>query len=266
MTGLRLAGQERSREAYAANAPDQVRAQVGRLHHRVDDELGGQVQDVDLRLVLGAQLLGAALALGGVLDRLELVVEDRVDRGLRAHHGDLGVGQRDAGVRVEGGPGHRVEAGAVGLAHDHRQLRHGRLGDGGDHLGARADDALALDLGADHEAGHVGQEQQRDVEGVAGPDEAGRLVGRVDEQDAAALLGLVGDDPDRAAVEPRVADDQLLRPALLHLEEGAGVHQRRRSARACRTACSRPPGCPAAAPRGWAGGAVGGSSRQLTGK
>ena len=92
------------------------------------------------------------------------------------------------------GPGHRVEPGAVGLADDHRELRHGRLGDGADHLRPVADDALALDVGADHEPGHVGEEEQRDVEGVAGHDEAGRLVGGVDEQHAALVPGLVGDD------------------------------------------------------------------------
>ena len=111
------------------------------------------------------------------------------------------------------GPGHRVQPRAVGLAHDDRDLRHGRLADGADHLGAVADDALALDLRADHEAGHVGEEQQRHVERVARPDEARGLVGGVDEQHAALVLGLVGDDPDRAAVEAREADDQLLAPS-----------------------------------------------------
>ena len=38
-------------------APHQLRAQVLGLDHRVDHELGGQVQDVDLLLVLRAQLL-----------------------------------------------------------------------------------------------------------------------------------------------------------------------------------------------------------------
>jgi len=58
-----------------------------------------------------------------------------------------------------------------------------------EHLRAVADDALALDRLADHEARHVGQEEQRDREGVAQPDEARRLVGRVDEEDAALPLG-----------------------------------------------------------------------------
>ena len=146
-----------------------------------------------------AQLLGPRRALGLVLDRLELVVVDGVDRGRRAHHRDRGRRQREAAVGIERRARHRVQAGAVRLADDHRDLRHGRLGDGADHLRAVADDPLALDLGADHEAGHVGEEQQRDVERVAGPDEARALVRGVDEQHAALDLRLVGDDPDRRA-------------------------------------------------------------------
>ncbi len=157
------------------------------------------------------------------VDRLDLVEVDGVDRRLGTHHGDLRAREGDAGVGLEGRAGHRVEAGAVGLADDDRDLRHRRRADGADHLGAVADDPLALDGLADHEAGDVGEEEQRDVEGVAGVDEAGGLVGGVDEQDAALLLRLVGDDPDRAAVEPRVADDELLGPARVDLEERARV-------------------------------------------
>src|SRR5215212_8312462 len=207
-------------------APDELASQVAGLDDRVDHELRGEVQDVDLLAVLGAQLLGAACALVIVVDRLELVVEDGVDGGLWPHHGDLRVRQRDAGVGVEGRAGHRVQPRAVGLAHDHRQLRHGGLGHRGDHLRPGADDPLALDLRADHEARHIGEEQQRHVEGVAGPDEARGLVRGVHEQNAATLLRLVRDDADHPALETRVAHDQLLGPAFLHLEEGLRVHER----------------------------------------
>ena len=166
------------------------------------------------------------LALGLVLDLLDLVEEDGVDRRLGPHHGDRSAGQGNAAVGLERRPGHRVQAGAVGLADDHRDLRHRRLGDRADHLRAVADDPLALDRGADHEPGHVGEKEQRDVERVAGHDEASRLVGGVDEQDAALLARLVGDDPDRPPVEPRVADHQLLRPAGVDLAERARVDER----------------------------------------
>src|SRR5947207_2930940 len=56
-------------------AARQLAAQVARLDHGVDDELGRQVQDVDLLGVLAPQLLGAGRPLVVVLDPLELVEE-----------------------------------------------------------------------------------------------------------------------------------------------------------------------------------------------
>ena len=89
-----------------------------------------------------------------------------------------------------------------------------------------ADDAGPLDLRTDHEAGHVGQEDERHVERVAQPDEPRRLVGRVDEQHSPEMLRVVRDDPDRHAVEPREPDDQLPRPQRLQLEERVVVDER----------------------------------------
>ncbi len=160
------------------------------------------------------------------VDRLQLVVVDRVDRRLRAHHRDRRARQRQAAVGVERRTGHRVQPRSVGLAHDHRDLRHGRLADRADHLRAVADDPVALDLRADHEAGHVREEQQRHVERVARPDEPRGLVGRVGEQHAALVLRLVGHDPDRPTVQTRVADDQLLRPARMDLQQRSLVDER----------------------------------------
>jgi hypothetical protein len=88
-----------------------------------------------------------------------------------------------------------------------------------------ADDALALDLGADHEAGHVGQVEQRDPEGVAEPDEARGLVGAVGEEHAALVLGLRGDDAHRPPVDAGEGGDHLGREQLLQLEEAVGVDQ-----------------------------------------
>ena len=127
---------------------------------------------------------------------------------------------------IEAGPAHRVQAGAVRLAQHDAQLRDGRVGDRRDHLGAVADDPLALDRLADHEAGHVGQEHQRQPERVAQPDEARRLVGGIDEQHAALPLRLAGDDADRAPVQAREAGDDLAREQLLELEEAPVVDQR----------------------------------------
>src|SRR3972149_3262322 len=69
--------------------------------------------------------------------------------------------------------GHDVVAGAVALAHDAGQLGHGGRGHDVQHLGAVADDTAVLHLRTDHEAGHVHEEHQRQVEGVADLDEGG---------------------------------------------------------------------------------------------
>ncbi len=86
-----------------------------------------------------------------------------------------------------------------------------------------ADDPFGLDLGADHEAGHVLDEHQRDPERVAEVHETGGLVGRVVVEDPAELLRLVRDDPGGTPAEAREAGDDRLRPLALHVEELAVV-------------------------------------------
>lgn len=79
-------------------------------------------------------------------------------------------------------------------------------------------DTARLVVLADHEAGDVLQEQQRDAALVAQLDEVGALLGRFGEQDA-----VVGDDPDRVAVDPGEAGDQGLPELGLELREPGAV-------------------------------------------
>ena len=81
--------------------------------------------------------------------------------------------------------------------------------DGGDELRAVLGDAARLVVAADHEPGDVLQEQQRDAAAVAELDEVRGLQRGLAEQDP-----VVGDDPDRVAVEVRErADDASCRRA-----------------------------------------------------
>ena len=102
-------------------------------------------------------------------------------------------------------------------------LRHGRLGVGVDELGAAADDAVPLLVGAGQEAGDVDEGQHRHVERVAGAHEPRGLLRRVDVERAGELHRLVGDDADRAALDPAEAADDVRREQRLHLEELAVV-------------------------------------------
>ena len=73
------------------------------------------------------------------------------------------------------------------------------------------------------EPGHVHEGDERDVERIAEADEARRLHRRVDVQHAGERARLVADDADRMTAQPREAADDVLRPALVHLEEVAVV-------------------------------------------
>ena len=102
-----------------------------------------------------------------------------------------------------------------------RDLGHGGVGDGGDHLGSGADDAAPFRVAADHEAVDVVQKDQRNQVLVAVHDEARGFFGALGVDDAAefdalfagvAGLGLrrflVGDDADGDSADAGVAADE----------------------------------------------------------
>ena len=141
---------------------------------------------------------------------------------LAAHHRDAGVGPHPQETAAVGAAAHGVVAGAETAADDHGELRHVRTRHGRDHLGPVLGDAGVFILLADHEAGDVLQEHQRDVALVAQFDEVRALERAFGEQDA-----VVGDDADRVAVDVREAADKRLAVARLELLELAAVHDAR---------------------------------------
>ena len=94
-----------------------------------------------------------------------------------------------------------------------RAVRHG-----GDELRAVLCDPAGLVLAADHEAGDVLEEQQRDAALVAQLDEVRGLEGGLGEEDP-----VVGDDPDRVAVDVGEAGDDGRAVLGLELVEAAAV-------------------------------------------
>ena len=210
--GVRLALRQRRLERR-----DEHRSRPPRLDHLVDvAALGGVVGVREPLLVLGDQLLAARVGVGRLS---ELLAEDDVDGALRPHHRHLGGRPREVEVGADVLRAHHVVRPAVRLAEDHGQLRHGRLGVGVEQLGSVTDDPAPLLLGAGEEAGHVDEGDERDVEGVAGADEAGGLRRRVDVEHPGERLRLVPDDPDRVTSEPGEAADDVLGVALLDLQE-----------------------------------------------
>ena len=79
---------------------------------------------------------------------------------------------------------------------------------------------------ADHVAGRIAQEQQRDVVRVAQLHEARCLVGAVGVDRAAEVHRVVGDHADRPAVDPRQHGDDAGAEAGAQLERRAGIDER----------------------------------------
>lgn len=60
-----------------------------------------------------------------------------------------------------------------------------------------------------HEARHIDQGDQRNVEGIAETDETGSLVGRIDVQRPSHHRGLVGNDSGYDTTDACKADNQV---------------------------------------------------------
>ena len=75
---------------------------------------------------------------------------------------------------------------AVGLAKNHRDLRHGSGGISEQQLRAVADDTAAFLRQTGHEARHVDEVDDRDIERVAEADETRALVRRIDVEDTSS--------------------------------------------------------------------------------
>src|SRR5208337_1456928 len=200
----------------------QVLARIGRLDNIIDQAAAsGDVGGREGRAVLLDQL-GATRGL--VVGCLHLLAEDDLDGAFGPHDGDLGgwPGKNAIGPQVL--RAHGQMCAAVGLAKNDLDLGHCGRRIGEEHLGAVANNPAMLLLHAGHESGHVHERDQWNVERVAEADEPARLDRRVDVDGAGEHRGLVGDDPDRAAQNPREADEHVWRIAGLDLEEVPLVH------------------------------------------
>ena len=91
------------------------------------------------------------------------------------HDGDLGGGPCEVEVGTQALGTHHAVCPAVGFAHGDGDLRDGGFAVGVQKLGTTAEDAVVLLAGSGEEAGDVDKHHNRDVEGVAGADEAGGL-------------------------------------------------------------------------------------------
>src|SRR5262249_12131193 len=150
---------------HALERRDQLRAGVARLDDVVQvAERRGHVGVGELRVVLVDELAAYRLRVGGAFHLF--AIED-VDGAVGAHHRDLGRRPGDVVVGADVFARHDLVGAAVRLARDDRQLRHRRLAEGIEELGAVHDDAAPFLLGAWQKSRHVLERHERDVERVA---------------------------------------------------------------------------------------------------
>src|SRR5678816_4701227 len=99
------------------------------------------------------------------------------------------------------------------------RLRHRGLRKRVEQLRAVADDAAVFLRRSRQESGDVLERHERDVEGVAEPDEARTLDRGIDIERARQVRRLIRHDTNRAAAKPRKPDQEIAREVLVHLEE-----------------------------------------------
>ena len=211
-------------EARMSQAPDQDPAGVGRVDHVVDVAALGR--HVGVGVALGVLLDQLGPPGRGVVGLGQLAAVDDLDRPLGTHDRQLGRRPGEGQVGADGLGVHDHVGAAVGLAGDDLDPRHRRLAVGVEQLGPVADDAAVLLVGAGHEPGHVDEGDQRDVEGVAGAHEAGRLLRRVDVEHAGQDRRLVAHDADDPAVDAGEAAGDRHGPVGVDLEVVAVVDHR----------------------------------------
>src|SRR5215211_7680796 len=196
---------------------DQVRSRLARVYDIVDKaHLCRDHRVVELLFVVFDELLASRIRVFCLRD---LAPEDDADRRTRSHHRDLTRGPRDVHVGPDVLGAHDVVGPAVSLPGDDRHLGHRGLRESIKQLRPVTDNSTPLLVCAWQKTWHVNERKKRDVEGVAEADEPGALHARVYVERPRKHGRLVSDDADRPPIEPGEADNEVLGPTLLNLEE-----------------------------------------------
>src|SRR6516164_10398137 len=155
-----------------------------------DDAWAGLVRldDVIHKSALGGnERIGETLVELGDLSRAlagRQIPVKNVDGAFGAHDGDFGRRPSEVDVGPDVFGAHNTVSPTIRLARDDGDLGNGGLRKSVKQLGAVADDAAKLLVGAGEKSGHVLEGHKRDVEGVAEAHEARALIRRVDVEAA----------------------------------------------------------------------------------
>jgi len=102
---------------------------------------------------------------------------------------------------------HGLRSEAITLAQNDAEQRHGETSPGHKHAGDMTHDRGLLRFGPHHEAGRVAQRHDRNVKGIAKLHETRGLIARRRIDRATEMLRIVGDQPERLALDANESGD-----------------------------------------------------------
>ena len=160
----------------------------------------------------------------GIIRLGQLPSVEHVHRGFRTHDGELSGWPCVVDVGAYMLAVHHAVGTAVRLARDDGDSRHRALAERVEQLCAFLDDAAVFLADAREKPGHVFENDQRYIEGVAEAHEPRAFDRRVDVQYPCEGSGLIGDDAGGPAIEPGKPHDDIVGECSMHFEEIAVVH------------------------------------------
>ena len=143
---------------------------------------------------------------------MQLASVHDLDRTLGSHHRKFGGRPRKGEVSSDRLRVHHDVRTAVGLAGDDLNPWHRRLTEGVQQLRSVTDDAFVFLVDAGKEPGNVDEYQQRNVERIAGANEAGGFLRGLDVEYAGEHHRLIRHDADGATINSTEATDHRLGP------------------------------------------------------
>src|SRR5699024_4379976 len=140
---------------------------------------------------------------------LEFLAVDKSNRAGSTHDSDLSGRPCQVHISAKALGAHHAVCSAISLAHGHSDLWNGCFAVGVEQLRAAAQNAVVLLVNTWQEAWYVDEQNQWDVERVAGADEACGLFRGVNVQAAGKDGGLVGDKADGLAFDAAKGNDDV---------------------------------------------------------
>ncbi len=162
-----------------------------------------------------------------IFGRVNFFAVEDAHRPLGAHDGNLRGGPSQNDIRAHFPAVHRGIRASVGFADYARDLGDRGLFPGIEHLGPMADDPFMLLFDSRKIPGDIDERNQRNIEAVAGPDEAGGIIRSVAINGRSKKERVVGHDSYGSSTHTGKTCDHVASKPRLDLKELPVIHDQR---------------------------------------